>query len=39
MMGIRKWVEKESSKLLICKIVYQLIFNIFDQNLELMSYI
>jgi len=37
-MGIGRLVEKENSKLLICKIVYQLIFNTFDQNLELMSY-
>ena len=37
-MGIRRLVEKESSKLLICKIMYQLIFNKFDQDLGLMSY-
>jgi len=39
MMGIlRRLVEKESSKLLIRKIVYQLIFNTFDQDLGLMNY-
>jgi len=36
MMGIRRLVKKESNKLLIRKIVYQLIFNIFDQDLGLM---
>jgi len=35
---LRRLVEKESSKLLICKIVYQLIFNTFDQDFGLMSY-
>jgi len=38
MMGISRLVEKENSKLLSRKIIYQLIFNIFDQDLELMSY-
>jgi len=38
MMGISRLVEKENSKLLIHKIIYQLIFNTFDQDLELMSY-
>jgi len=38
MMGTRKLVEKDRSKLLIRKIVYQLIFNTFDQDLELLSY-
>jgi len=38
MMGIRRLVEKKNSKLLIRKIVYQLIFNTIDQDLELMSY-
>jgi len=37
-MGIRRLVEKESTKLLIRKIVYQLIFNTFNQYLGLMSY-
>jgi len=36
MMGIRRLVKKESNKLLIRKIVYQLIFNTFDQDLGLM---
>jgi len=31
-------VEKENSKLLIHKIVYQLIFNTFDQDFGSMSY-
>ena len=39
MMGISRLVEKENSKLLIHKIIYQLIFNTFDQDLELMSYV
>jgi len=39
MMGIlHSLVEKENSKLLIRKIVYELIFNTFDQDLGLMSY-
>jgi len=38
MMGISRLVEKENSKLLSRKIIYQLIFNTFDQDLELMSY-
>jgi len=38
MMGIRRLVKKKNSKLLIRKIVYQLIFNTIDQDLELMSY-
>ena len=38
MIGIYRSVEKENSKLLIRKIRYQLIFNTFDQDLKLMSY-
>ena len=38
MMGISRLVKKENSKLLSHKIIYQLIFNTFDQDLELMSY-
>ena len=37
LLWVCRLVEKESSKLLICKIVYQLIFNTFDQDLGLMS--
>ena len=33
MIDIRRLVKKESNKLLIRKIVYQLIFNTFDQDL------
>jgi len=33
MMGRPKLVEKKNSNLLIRKIVYQLIFNTFDQDL------
>ena len=35
MMDICRLVEKENSKLLICKIAYQLIFNTFDQDFGL----
>jgi len=38
MIAIHRLVEKENSKLLIRTIIYQLIFNTFDQDLELMSY-
>jgi len=38
MIGIHRLVEKENNKLLIHKIIYQLIFNTFDQDLKLMSY-
>ena len=38
MIAIHRLVEKENSKLLSRKIIYQLIFNTFDQGLELMSY-
>jgi len=36
-MGICRLVEKESTKLLVNKL-YQLIFNIFDQDLRLINY-
>jgi len=38
MMGTSRLVEKENSKLLSRKIIYELIFNTFDQDLKLMSY-